>query len=67
MVSNTHKTYSFVNKHFNFIGGVRILDMMTREQVKEETLRLIDDLVSGFIDIPLQKKKDIIGADAIHA
>lgn len=65
-VRNVKETYSFINEHFNFIGGVRILDMLDRTQVKYETLQVIEDLINGKTDIPLAKKKSILGATSIY-
>ncbi|WP_312753051.1 DUF6339 family protein [Rummeliibacillus suwonensis] len=61
-VRNRKETYSFINEHFNLIGGVKILDVMSRQQVKKESLNLIDNLIGGKIDIPLSKKKLIMGS-----
>lgn len=58
---NRKDIYAFVNEHFNFIGGVRILDVMKREEVKDETLRVIERLVNGEIELSLAKKKAILG------
>lgn len=63
-VRNSKETYAFINEYFNFIGGVRILDIMTREEVKEETLRVIERLVKSEIEVPINKKKLILGANS---
>lgn len=59
-VKNKKETYSFINEHFNFVGGVRVLDIMTREQVKAETLSVIDDLVADKLAIAADKRNKII-------
>lgn len=40
------ESYTLINEHFNFVGGVRIIDIMTREQVKSETIRYLFDLIN---------------------
>ena len=60
IVKNQKETYSFVNEYFNFIGGVRILDIMTREQIKSETIRILKDLASGTTSISVDKKRKIL-------
>lgn len=39
IIENKRKYYVEINKHFNLIGGVQILDIMEREEVKLETIR----------------------------
>ncbi|MEL0452287.1 DUF6339 family protein (plasmid) [Lactococcus lactis subsp. lactis] len=65
-VRNRKEAYSFINEHFNFVGGVRILDMMTREEVKSESLQVIEDLINGVVDVPLAKKKLILGSSSSY-
>ncbi|RGI29682.1 DUF6339 family protein [Melissococcus sp. OM08-11BH] len=60
IVKNQKETYSFINEHFNFIGGVKVLDMMTRQQVVDESIRLIESLADGTIEISENKRKKIL-------
>jgi hypothetical protein len=47
LVLHKKETYNYANKYFNYVGGVRILDIMTREQIKSETIQVFEDFVSG--------------------
>lgn len=59
-IRNRKETYSYVNEHFNYVGGVRVLDIMTRDQIRRETLQVLEDLVSGRSYLDPSKKKLII-------
>lgn len=59
-VINRKETYATVNKYFNAMGGVRILDIMTREEVKKETIEYINYIVENLELIPVKDRKRII-------
>ena len=59
-VINRKETYATVNKYFNAMGGVRILDIMTREEVKKETIEYINYIVENPELIPVKDRKRII-------
>lgn len=44
----------------NSKDGVRVLGIMTREQVKEETLQKIEDLIQGSANVSPKKRKSIL-------
>ena len=46
--------------YFNAMGGVRILDIMTREEVKKETIEYINYIVENPELIPVKDRKRII-------
>lgn len=41
IIEHQRKYYTNINKYFNIIGGVKILDFMSREKVKNETMEYI--------------------------
>jgi hypothetical protein len=61
LITNNKYPYAYINKYFNFVGGVRILDIMSREQVKDEAMRVLDDVIEGRVELPPQKLKQILG------
>lgn len=63
-VTNSKYTYNFINKHFNFVGGVKVLDIMTRDQVKNEVIALIRDLIDKKIDIQNSERVQILGSNS---
>lgn len=60
IVKNQKETYSFVNEHFNFVGGVKVLDTMTRNQIVDESIRVLESLADGTTEASLNKKKKIL-------
>jgi len=60
MVRNSKETYVLINEHFNFVGGARILDIMSRNEVKLETIQFVEDLFAGKIEISDRKKNLIL-------
>lgn len=44
---NIQYTYAYVNKCSNALGGVKILDVLTREQVRDMTVKLREDVWTG--------------------
>lgn len=59
-VKNVKDTYAFINTHFNVMGGVKILDMMTQEEVCQETLAFIDEIVADPLMIPPTQRNKIL-------
>lgn len=59
-VKNVKETYSYINKHFNMIGGVKVLDIMTRAQVKQETMDFIDYFTANPHTLPVKNRQIII-------
>lgn len=59
-VKNVKETYSYINKHFNMIGGVKVLDIMTRAQVKQETMDFIDYFTANPHTLPAKNRQIII-------
>ena len=49
-----------MNKYFNAMGGVRILDIMTREEIKEETMKHIDYIVENPELLSVEDRKRVI-------
>lgn len=47
-ISNVRKYYIEINRYFNSIGGVQLLDFLTREEVRIETIRYIRDNMYKF-------------------
>lgn len=47
IIENKRTYYTEINKYFNLVGGVRMLDFMSREEVKEETIDYLLDYESG--------------------
>lgn len=41
IIDNKREYYTQINKYFNLIGGVRILDFMSREEAKNETIKYL--------------------------
>ncbi|WP_192944085.1 hypothetical protein [Ligilactobacillus agilis] len=52
-----------VNKHLNAMGGVRILDIMLRAEIKQETLKYIDYIMANPKLIPIKNHKRIFKKD----
>lgn len=50
IIEQKREYYKVITKYFNLIGGVRILDFMTREEVKSETIDYILDYKSKLIN-----------------
>ncbi|EFK79703.1 hypothetical protein HMPREF9269_1445 [Ligilactobacillus salivarius ACS-116-V-Col5a] len=59
-VINNRWTYLTMNKYFNAMGGVRILDIMTREEIKEETMKHIDYIVENPELLSVEDRKRVI-------
>lgn len=59
-IKNSRSSYSFVNEHFNNIGGVKILDLLTREDVYRETIDFIDEIVKDPYKIPPVKRNKVL-------
>lgn len=59
-LKNVKLTYAFINGHFNAVGGVKILDMMTQEEVYQETLAFIDEIVADPSMIPPTQRNKIL-------
>lgn len=43
IIKNERKYYTNINKYFNIVGGIKILDFMSREKIKNETMEYIID------------------------
>lgn len=46
VIGQKREYYNAVAKHFNLIGGMRILDFMNREEAKAETINCILELIA---------------------
>lgn len=64
IVLNRKDSYNYINKYFNFVGGVKVLDLMTRDQIREEAKAAMEDMIYKKIEIPLAERKLILGADS---
>lgn len=60
---NVQYTYAFVNKYFNALGGVKILDILTREQVRDITVKLLDDVWKGQYPINSKDREHILKSE----
>lgn len=58
-IKNSLDTYLLIIKHFNMVGGVRILDILTKEQIKSETIQLLNDIYFNKIKISTKQKLQI--------
>lgn len=56
---NIQYTYEYVDKYFNALGGVKILDVLTREQVRDMTVKLLEDVWTGEYPINAKDRKHI--------
>lgn len=59
-IVNNRWAYLIMNKYFNAMGGVRIIDIMTREEIKKETMKYIDYIVENPELLSLEERKGII-------
>lgn len=59
VLKNSKYPYTYMNKHLNALGGVKILDVMTREQVKKEILEYIDYILENPQEIPEKDRKKV--------
>lgn len=62
-VRNRKEIYAAVNKYLNAMGGVRILDVMSRAEIKHETLKYIDYIVANPELTPIKDRKRIFKKD----
>ncbi len=60
VIKNQSWRYGFINGHFNAVGGVKVLDMMTQEEVYQETLAFIDEIVADPLMIPPTQRNKIL-------
>lgn len=60
VIKNLWASYAFINEHFNNIGGVKILDLLTREEIYYETIDFIDKIVEDPFKIPSIKRNKIL-------
>lgn len=59
-VKNVKETYSYINKHFNMIGGVKVLDIMSRDEIKRETMNFIDYFTANPHTLPTRTRQILI-------
>ncbi|WP_225357816.1 DUF6339 family protein [Ligilactobacillus salivarius] len=59
-IINNRWTYLTMNKYFNAMGGVRIIDIMTREEIKKETTKYIDSIIENPELLSVEDRKRII-------
>lgn len=57
---NVLYTYAYVDKYFNALGGVKILDVLTREQVRDMTVKLLADVWAGEYPINAKDREHIL-------
>ena len=58
-IDNKREYYNQINKYFNLIGGVKLLDFMSRSEAKDETIRYLLEYTNSSIAY-LRIKKDRI-------
>lgn len=57
IIYNKREYYNQINKYFNLIGGVRLLDFMSRAEAKDETIKYLLEYTNSTIAY-FQVKKD---------
>ncbi|WJP97267.1 DUF6339 family protein [Macrococcus bovicus] len=60
LVKNQKETYSFINEYFNFVGGVKILDIMSREEIVFESKRVLHELSVNNLSTSEKNRKKIL-------